>query len=101
MVKGTKRCEKCHAPFADILNDLFSERYVPLVIVGMCRKHGGFFKSIAQGKVNLDEILTATKTKEDKKESAPALEFEDFANAARGDIWHWWWQFLPFVRCPG
>jgi RelA/SpoT family (p)ppGpp synthetase len=45
-----------------------------------------FFKSIAQGKVNLDEILTATKTKEDKKESAPALEFEDFANTARGSI---------------
>jgi len=47
-----------------------------------------FFKSIAQGKVNLDEVLTATKTKDEKKESAPAapMEFENFANVARGDI---------------
>ncbi len=47
-----------------------------------------FFKSIAQGKVNLDEVLTATKSKEEKKEATPtpSLEFEDFANAARGDI---------------
>jgi RelA/SpoT family (p)ppGpp synthetase len=45
-----------------------------------------FFKSIAQGKVNLDEILTATKTKEEKKEAIPTLEFEDFANSARTNI---------------
>ncbi|HEY6907593.1 MAG TPA: bifunctional (p)ppGpp synthetase/guanosine-3',5'-bis(diphosphate) 3'-pyrophosphohydrolase, partial [Ignavibacteriaceae bacterium] len=45
-----------------------------------------FFKSIAQGKVNLDEVLTATKSKEEKKDGAPALEFEDFANTARHDI---------------
>ena len=30
-----------------------------------------FFKSIAQGKVNLDEVLTATKSKEEKREAAP------------------------------
>ncbi|MBW2331768.1 MAG: hypothetical protein JRF30_12885 [Deltaproteobacteria bacterium] len=53
MVKGTKRCEECHTPFTDILNDPFSERYVPLVIVGICRKHGGFFKSIAQNDLEL------------------------------------------------
>lgn len=47
-----------------------------------------FFKSIAQGKVNLDEVLTATRSKEEKKEAAPAptMQFEDFANAARGNI---------------
>jgi putative DNA methylase len=53
MVKGTKRCEKCHTRFTDILSDAFSERYVPLVIVGMCRKHGGFFKSIAHNDLEL------------------------------------------------
>lgn len=53
MVKGTKRCEECHAPFTDILNDSFSERYVPLVIAGICRKHGGFFKSITQNDLEL------------------------------------------------
>ncbi len=45
-----------------------------------------FFKSIAQGKVNLDEVLTATKSREEKRETAPALEFEEFANTARHDI---------------
>jgi GTP diphosphokinase / guanosine-3',5'-bis(diphosphate) 3'-diphosphatase len=45
-----------------------------------------FFKSIAQGKVNLDEVLTASKVKEDKQETAPSLEFEHFANIARHDI---------------
>jgi len=44
-----------------------------------------FFKSIAQGKVNLDEVLTATKEKE-KKEKAGVLEFDNFANIARDDI---------------
>ena len=46
-----------------------------------------FFLSIAQGKVNLDEVLTASKSKEEeKKETVPALEFERFAAAARHDI---------------
>ncbi len=45
----------------------------------------GFFKSIAQGKVNLDEVLTATREKE-KKEKTAVLEFDNFANIARGDI---------------
>ena len=44
-----------------------------------------FFKAVAQGKVNLDEVLTASKEK-DKKEKGTALEFDNFANIARGDI---------------
>ncbi len=44
-----------------------------------------FYKSIAVGKVNLDEVLTATKEKE-KKEKTPVLEFDNFANIARNDL---------------
>ncbi|MDR3626760.1 MAG: bifunctional (p)ppGpp synthetase/guanosine-3',5'-bis(diphosphate) 3'-pyrophosphohydrolase [Ignavibacteriaceae bacterium] len=43
------------------------------------------YKAIAQGKVNLDEVLTASKEKE-KKEKPSTLEFDNFANIARGDI---------------
>ena len=42
-----------------------------------------FFTAIAQGKINLEEVLTATKEKEKKEEKAPVLEFENFANIAR------------------
>ncbi len=48
VAKGTKRCEKCHGAFVDILDEPFPERYVPLVIVGTCAKHGGFFKTVTQ-----------------------------------------------------
>ncbi len=44
-----------------------------------------FFKSIALGKVNLDEVLTATKEKE-KKDKGTVLEFDNFANIARDDV---------------
>lgn len=44
-----------------------------------------FYKSIAQGKVNIDDVLTATKEKE-KKEKVPVLEFDSFASAARNDL---------------
>lgn len=44
-----------------------------------------FFKAIAAGNVNLDEVLTATKEK-DKKEKVPVLEFENFANIARSGV---------------
>ncbi len=40
------------------------------------------FKTIAQGKVNLDEILSASREKE-KKEKVPVLEFDTFADTAR------------------
>jgi len=69
MVKGTKRCEECHATFTDILNDPFSERYVPLVIAGICRKHGGFFKSITQNDL---ELLAQARV------LAQQLNFRDF-----------------------
>ena len=44
-----------------------------------------FYSAIAQGKLNIDEILTASKEKE-KKERAPVLEFNNFANIARDDV---------------
>jgi RelA/SpoT family (p)ppGpp synthetase len=44
-----------------------------------------FYRAIAQGKVNLEEVLTATKEKE-KKEKQPVLEFDNFASIARDDI---------------
>ncbi|MBW2148149.1 MAG: hypothetical protein JRG73_15100 [Deltaproteobacteria bacterium] len=46
--KGTKHCEKCNAPFVDIMNEPFSERYVPLVISGTCFKHDRFFKTLTK-----------------------------------------------------
>lgn len=44
-----------------------------------------FFKAIAQGKLNIDDVLTATRERE-KKDKVPALEFNSFANIARADI---------------
>ena len=44
-----------------------------------------FFKSVAQDKINLDEVLTASKEKE-KKEKAADFEFQTFADIARNDI---------------
>jgi len=44
-----------------------------------------FFKSVAQDKVNLDEVLTASKEKE-KKEKVSDFEFQTFADIARNDI---------------
>jgi RelA/SpoT family (p)ppGpp synthetase len=44
-----------------------------------------FFKAIGSGKVNIDEVLTATREKE-KKDKTPVLEFSNFANIARDDI---------------
>jgi RelA/SpoT family (p)ppGpp synthetase len=44
-----------------------------------------FYKAIALGKINLDEVLTATQDKEKKEEPVPVLEFENFANIARED----------------
>ena len=44
-----------------------------------------FYKSIAQGQINLDEVLSATKEKE-QKTKMPVLEFDNFARVARNDI---------------
>ena len=46
MEKENRRCLNCNATFKDILTDPFRDRYVPLVNVGLCPEHGGFFKSI-------------------------------------------------------
>ena len=45
LAKGTRECEYCGEPFADLLEEPFIDRYLPLVIVGVCPDHGRFFKS--------------------------------------------------------
>ncbi len=45
-----------------------------------------FYKAIAQGKINLEEVLTATQEKAKKEDKTPVLEFENFANIAREDV---------------
>ena len=45
-----------------------------------------FFKAIGQGKLNLDEVLTATRENENKPKDPRHLEFDNFANVARQDI---------------
>ncbi len=45
-----------------------------------------FYKSIAQGKINLDEVLTATKEQSGRDKDVHQLEFENFASTAREDI---------------
>jgi GTP diphosphokinase / guanosine-3',5'-bis(diphosphate) 3'-diphosphatase len=44
-----------------------------------------FFKAIAQNLINLDEVLSTSKGKADKEQSAE-LKFDKFADIARGDI---------------
>ncbi len=44
-----------------------------------------FFKAIAQGLVNVDDIITANREREEK-EKQKELEFDKFANVARSDI---------------
>jgi RelA/SpoT family (p)ppGpp synthetase len=43
-----------------------------------------FFKSVAQGKINIDDVLAASKEKE-KKEKVSVLEFDSFASSARSN----------------
>lgn len=44
-----------------------------------------FFKAIAQGLINVDDVITANKEREEK-EKQKELEFDKFANVARSDI---------------
>jgi guanosine-3',5'-bis(diphosphate) 3'-pyrophosphohydrolase len=44
-----------------------------------------FYKAIAQNQINIDEVLTATSSK-DEKEYEKDAEFKKFANVARSDI---------------
>lgn len=51
--KGTRRCEKCNSTYTDILDQPFYERYIPLVIVGLCPEHGQFFKEVSSKDLDL------------------------------------------------
>ncbi|AFH49088.1 GTP pyrophosphokinase [Ignavibacterium album JCM 16511] len=44
-----------------------------------------FYKAIAQGLINVDDVITANKEREEK-EKQKELQFEKFANGARSDI---------------
>ncbi|MFO7448334.1 MAG: bifunctional (p)ppGpp synthetase/guanosine-3',5'-bis(diphosphate) 3'-pyrophosphohydrolase [Ignavibacteriaceae bacterium] len=44
-----------------------------------------FYKAVGAGKINIDDVLVASREKE-KKERSPVLEFDNFANIARDDI---------------
>lgn len=44
-----------------------------------------FFKAIAQGLINVDDVITANKEREEK-EKQKELQFDKFANGARSDI---------------
>ncbi|MBM4431084.1 MAG: hypothetical protein FJ026_12165, partial [Chloroflexi bacterium] len=43
--RRVRHCPDCDSPFQDVVDQPFSERYVPLVVVGVCARHGQFFKS--------------------------------------------------------
>ncbi len=45
-----------------------------------------FYRSLGEGKINIDEVLTIAKDKDVKKEKIPSLEFDNFASLARTDI---------------
>ncbi len=40
-----ERCHECGVSFSDITETPYNERYIPLVVVGLCGSHGQFFKS--------------------------------------------------------
>jgi len=62
ILKGTRCCEKCGSVFDDILDEPFSKRYIPLVIVGSCIEHGAFFKSVDNDDlVVITQALSQTK----------------------------------------
>ena len=42
--KNTRQCPQCHAVFQDMKAEPFADRYIPLVIVGVCSEHGLFYK---------------------------------------------------------
>lgn len=46
----------------------------------------GFFKAIGQSKLNLDEVLTASREPAPKQKEITTLEFDNFALTARKDI---------------
>jgi putative DNA methylase len=62
ILKGTRCCEKCSSVFDDILDEPFSKRYIPMVIVGSCTEHGTFFKSVDNDDlVVITQALSQTK----------------------------------------
>jgi len=46
--KAKAECGKCGKPLANCMDIAFGQRYVPLITVGCCAKHGQFFKAVGQ-----------------------------------------------------
>jgi putative DNA methylase len=42
--KDVRECPVCHETFQDMKAEPFTDRYVPLVVVGACSQHGLFYK---------------------------------------------------------
>ncbi|MBI5118687.1 hypothetical protein HZA56_19640 [Candidatus Poribacteria bacterium] len=53
IVKGVRQCRRCNEQYKEILEEPFSERYVPLVVVGNCPLHKQFFKSVGKDDLRL------------------------------------------------
>jgi putative DNA methylase len=50
--KGNARCSTCDKQLGNTTHGPFSDRYVPLLIVGLCQNHGQFFKQVERSEVN-------------------------------------------------
>lgn len=42
--KSVRYCPNCESPFKELLNERYTDRYVPIIVVGSCRAHKQFFK---------------------------------------------------------
>jgi putative DNA methylase len=50
--KGNVRCPTCDQQLRNTTHVPFAERYVPLLIVGLCQNHGQFFKQVERADLN-------------------------------------------------
>jgi putative DNA methylase len=46
VLRGQAQCKRCDSTYSDVLDEVYWQRYVPLVVVGRCPQHGQFFKTI-------------------------------------------------------
>lgn len=65
LTKGQAACATCGAAFQDVLDAPFPQRYVPLVVVGSCPKHGSFFKAADAADRECIERAAATAVRAD------------------------------------
>jgi putative DNA methylase len=75
--KAKAGCDVCKKPLANCTDIAFTQRYVPLITVGLCSSHGQFFK--AAGKEELNAI-----EKSRRSASRAILPQEDSLRIVRG-----------------